>query len=327
MQLVLDTKGLQLTRGGDTFVLTSAKGKRSISPGKLTSIAITAEVTLSAGAVKLAIRHQVPIMFFDYIGKAKARLWSPYFESIATLRRQQVKFTESTAGSEWMAGVFRLKTDGQLDNLKWLKGRKSVFTGAFSTVEGQISKVARQLETFRTQLPEDCRSQMMGIEGTIARLYWQAVGNGLPRAYSFQKRSRQPAEDLTNAAINYLYGMLYSVIEGGLFAAGLDPYLGILHADNYRKPTLTFDMIEPFRPWVDRLLYEAIFQKEVSANFFTKNQHGIFLNKTGKAYFIPLFNNWQRSERHYLGRNATVRNHIYYICGRLAQRIRTSQAE
>lgn len=327
MQLVLDTKDLKLTSNGNTFVLISAKGKRTISPGKLSSIAITANIILSSSAVKLSIRHQIPIMFFDYIGKAQARLWSPYFESIATLRRQQVRFTEATMGSDWMVEIFHLKTSGQLANIKWLKGRKSVLSGVFGSVEQQIRKVERGLESFRTQLPEHCRSSMMGVEGTIARLYWQAVGNGLPRSFSFQKRSRQPAEDITNAAINYLYGMLYSVVEGGLFAAGLDPYLGILHADNYRKPTLTFDMIEPFRPWVDRIIMEAIFRKEVKVDFFTKNQHGIYLNKTGKAYFIPLFNNWLRSEREYLGRNSIVRNHVYFLCGRLAQRIRTSQGD
>lgn len=42
--------------------------------------------------------------------------------------------------------------------------------------------------------------------------------------------------------------MLYSVVEAGLFTAGLDPYLGILHADAHKKPTLSFDLIEPFRP-------------------------------------------------------------------------------
>lgn len=322
MQLVLDTKGLVLTRSGETFVLTSANGKRSISPGKLTTIAITANVQLSADAVKLSIRSRIPILFFDHIGKAKARLWSPYFENIATLRRQQLRFTESTAGSEWMVEIFLLKTQGQLKNLRFLQGRKSLLAGAFSSVEKQIRQTSRGFERFRQQLPEVCRSSMMGTEGSIARLYWQAVGNGLPRAYSFQKRSRRPAEDNTNAAINYLYGMLYSVVEGGLFAAGLDPYLGILHADEYRKPTLTFDLIEPFRPWVDRLLLEAIFRKEVSANFFTKNQHGIFLNKTGKAYFIPLFNNFLRQEIDYLGQHTSAKNHIYTLCGRLAQRIR-----
>ncbi len=186
----------------------------------------------------------------------------------------------------------------------------------------QIRQHSRSFENFREQLPEECRSNLMGIEGNIARLYWQAVGAGLPARYGFAKRSRQPAEDIFNAAINYLYGMLYAVVEAGLFAAGLDPHLGILHADAHDKPTLSYDLIEPFRPWIDRLLMTACIKSEVKPEHFTQNQHGLFLNKEGKAYFIPLFNDFLRSPLNYLNREATVRNHIYFLGSRLAQRIR-----
>jgi len=115
------------------------------------------------------------------------------------------------------------------------------------------------------------------------------------------------------------------VVETGLFAAGLDPHLGILHVDAYRKPTLAFDMIEPFRPWCDRLLIEECVAGIPEKGFFTSNQHGLFLNKHGKAYLIPLVNKFLRSERKWLGRTSTVRNHIYFLAGRLAQRIRSAQ--
>ena len=52
--------------------------------------------------------------------------------------------------------------------------------------------------------------------------------------------------------------MLYAVVEGGLFASGLDPHLGILHADEYNKPTLAFDMIEPFRPMDRSIAHPAM---------------------------------------------------------------------
>ena len=95
MQLVLDSKGLQVTRKEGTVHIVSEKGSRSISIGKLSSVAITANVMLGTDFIRLAIQHEVPILFFDRIGKAKARLWSPYFASIATLRRQQIRFGDT----------------------------------------------------------------------------------------------------------------------------------------------------------------------------------------------------------------------------------------
>jgi len=324
MQLVLDTSGLQVTKKGGSFHVASEKSSRTISPAKLDSIAVTANVLLRADAVRLAIQHRIPILFFDHIGKARARLWSPYFESIATLRRGQVHFCESNEATAWMIDLFALKTEAQIDNLRYLKSRRGAWTRTIDQAVKSIRRQNRQFENLREYLPDECRQQMMGTEGTIARMYWQALGGGLPRPYGFDKRSRRPAEDIFNAALNYLYGMLYSVVEGGLFAAGLDPHLGILHADEFKKPTLAFDLIEPFRPWVDRLLIQQCLNRELKKEFFTKNQYGLFLNKTGKAFIIPLFNDFLRSERNYLQQNSTVKNHIYFLGARLAQRIRAT---
>ncbi len=144
----------------------------------------------------------------------------------------------------------------------------------------------------------------------------------MPRAYRFKKRSRRPAEDVFNAALNYYYGMLYSVVESALFAAGLDPHLGILHTDEYRKPVLAFDLIEIFRPWADRLLIELCLESEILGNFFSKNQYGVFLNKKGKSVLIPRFNAWLRENKRFQEREVDIKSHIYQTAGKLAQRIR-----
>lgn len=322
MQLVLDTKGIQISKKGGSFYVVSEKSSRTISPEKLSSIAVTATVWIGSDAVKLAIKHEIPILFFNNIGKATARLWSPYFGSIATLRRQQLRFTESVEATAWLIDLFALKTEGQVANLRFIKSQRKGLNLALGQAAQNINKHLRSFERFRGVLPEECRQAMMGVEGNIGRLYWQAIGNALPRQYVFQERSRRPAKDHFNAALNYLYGMTYSVVETGLLAAGLDPHLGMLHVDEYNKSTLTFDLIEPFRPWVDHLLIEQCFEKKLEKSFFTKNQYGLFLNKTGKAFIIPLFNDFLRSERTFLNQQSNVRNQIYFLMQKLAQRIR-----
>jgi CRISP-associated protein Cas1 len=326
MQLVLDTKGLQITKKNGLFHIVSEKGERSISPAKLSSIAITATVMLGSDAVTLAIQHQIPILFFDRIGTAKARLWSPYFSSIATLRRMQVKFAESPDAGAWLMDLLGLKAEAQMDNLKYLRSKKSLLNMELGAAIASIGQNARKLEEYRDKIPGEIRQSVMGIEGAVARVYWQALGNALPRPYAFQGRSRRPAKDIFNAAINYLYGMLYSTVEGAIFAAGLDPHLGILHADEHDKPTLAFDLIEPFRPWMDRLLTDLCLEGKLKAAHFAQNQYGLFLNKEGKALIIPLFNDCLRSTRRYLNQESTVRNHIFHMAGRLAQRIRATVA-
>lgn len=326
MQLILDTKDLKLLRKRGSFLVEPPEGKgqpRLISAKKLSSIAVTASVLISSDAVRLAIQEEVPILFFDRIGKAEARLWSPYFGSIATLRRQQVRFAETPAATRWIIQLYQRKAEEQVRNLRYLATQQKDLADALDRAVQAIERQARSLKRYENQPLAEVRNPLMGNEGSAARAYWQAVASALPPEFQFAKRSRRPAEDLFNAVLNYLYGMLYSVVESGLFATGLDPHLGLLHADEYRKPVLAFDLIEPFRPWVDRLLIDECLIHTLENSYATANQYGLFLNKKGKAYVIPLFNQWLRSTRRHAGRETTVRNHIYTLAAKLAQRVRT----
>ena len=119
--------------------------------------------------------------------------------------------------------------------------------------------------------------------------------------------------------------MAYTVVEGAIFAAGLDPQLGLLHADTKGKATLSFDLIEPFRPWIDRLLTEECLKGNIKKNFFTSNQYGVTLNKHGKAYVIPLFHKFMRTSRKFEQKELSNKNQIYHFAGKLSNRITTFQ--
>jgi CRISP-associated protein Cas1 len=297
--------------------------EHTISPHKLTSIAVTQNIMLSADAVRLAVQHQIPILFFDKIGKAEARLWSPYFESIATLRRQQVKFAEAKEATQWVVELFRLKTAHQLLNLRALRRKKTALHEILDKAIGQMESMVKQFEKHQNQKVAEVRSSLMGVEGSLARVYFQSIAACLPPIYQFDTRNRRPAKDMFNASLNYFYGMLYTVVEGALFGAGLDPHLGILHADEYNKPILAFDLIEPFRPWIDGILIEMCMEEHLLQSFFTANQYGMVLNKNGKAVLIPRFNTWLQESKRFNERNISTRNQIYHFAGLLATQIRT----
>jgi hypothetical protein len=61
----------------------------------------------------------------------------------------------------------------------------------------------------------------------------------------------------------------------------------------------------------------------VKEDFFARNQYGFSLNKSGKAFFIPLFNHFMRDTRRFNGIESNNRNHIYMLASKLALRMRT----
>jgi len=322
MQLVLHTPGLTLRVRGGAFEVLAGEEQRIIGPKQLSSIAVTAGCLISSAAVELAVKEDIPIYFFDEIGDAVGCLRSSYFESIATLRRKQVYFGDSPEGGAWVVEQFRLKTEGQISVLAFLADRRTTLTAELKAASGLILSKLADLKQFDGQTAAQFGPQLMGWEGQQARIYWQAVGKATPEPFTFQNRSRRPAQDPYNAVTNYLYGMLYTVVEQALFAAGLDPHLGMLHADEYDQPALAFDLIEAFRPWVDLLLLQQFCKPGVvQPAFFDARSGGIFLNSQGKKLFIPLFNEWLDANKRWQNRQHSHRLHIFKAAANFAKTI------
>ena len=312
MQLVLDTIGLVLKVKSKRFHVVKDDRERTISPKKISSIAVTVGCMISSQAIALAAKHEVPIIFFDRLGRPTARLWSPYFGSLADLRRRQSLFGLSKQATKWAIGLFKLKLEGQLHNLNWLANRKPSRREALEKNQLAMVKIAAEFDQHIDKQSEEARGHLMGIEGSIARMYWQAIAACMPETLLFEGRSRQPAKDYFNALLNYVYGMLYSVVEGAAFAVGLDPHLGVLHADQYDQSTLTFDLIEPFRAWIDRMLLEACLRGILDdPSFYRAKGKGVMLDKAGKRVVIPLFNDYMEQVKQHDGKRFSRKNHIY----------------
>jgi len=93
----------------------------------------------------------------------------------------------------------------------------------------------------------------MGLESAASRIYFSCLSRLVPPEGAFDGRSRRPPKDLANAALSYAYAILLAECTGALLAAGLEPSLGVLHASTDKRPSLSLDLMEEFRPLlVDR---------------------------------------------------------------------------
>jgi CRISPR-associated protein Cas1 len=102
-----------------------------------------------------------------------------------------------------------------------------------------------------------------GQDATALRAMVHLVGSGDPdntearaaRAYwprLFVDFVREDDSDKRNALLNYGYAVVRSAVARALVAAGLVPALGLYHASMTNAFNLADDLVEPFRPFVDR---------------------------------------------------------------------------
>ena len=89
------------------------------------------------------------------------------------------------------------------------------------------------------------------VEAQAAKIYWAAW---LGAAGGF--RRDQDGDDGVNAQLNYGYAVLRAAVARALVAAGLHPALGIHHCNRANAFCLADDMVEPLRPFVDRIARE-----------------------------------------------------------------------
>jgi len=85
------------------------------------------------------------------------------------------------------------------------------------------------------------------IEGRAAKYYWTALFG------SDFKRDRN--QDGINAILNYGYTILRSLTARAVMGSGLNPALGIHHRNTMNPLRLVDDIMEPFRPVIDILVY------------------------------------------------------------------------
>lgn len=65
-----------------------------------------------------------------------------------------------------------------------------------------------------------------------------------------------------NNLLNYGYAILRAVVARALVTSGLLPTLGIHHHNRYNAYCLADDIMEPYRPYVDRLVYDIFKEAE-----------------------------------------------------------------
>ena len=73
--------------------------------------------------------------------------------------------------------------------------------------------------------------------------------------------SRHSIEDKRNIALNYGYSIIRSSIARHIVAYGLNPSFGMWHSSELNAFNLADDLIEPFRPIVDRYVLQNVSKK------------------------------------------------------------------
>lgn len=101
-------------------------------------------------------------------------------------------------------------------------------------------------------------------EARAAAYYWSKV--------FLKEFYRRQQGDPPNHLLNYGYAILRGITARALVSSGMLPTLGIFHSNKYNAYCLADDIMEPYRPFVDRLVYHIVDNKEVEQDITKANK-------------------------------------------------------
>ncbi|MGV8122031.1 MAG: CRISPR-associated endonuclease Cas1 [Candidatus Xenobiia bacterium LiM19] len=317
MQLVINTYGSYLQKNGDCFKVRNDDKVFEVSMKKVSSIMITTAAYITTDAIKLAMDHNIDVIFLDEFGDPYGRVWHSKLGSTTLIRRRQLEIAEVKEGLTIALDFVKRKFDNQIELLIDLRKSRSHLSAEITSFIDKLREYRIKLDSIDGVI-DDVRGTIMGIEGSAGRYYFEALSFILPDRFKFNGRSRNPAKDEFNALLNYAYGVLYSKVEKACIIAGLDPYVGFIHTDHYNKKSMVFDLMENYRIWADEVVVKLFASRQVKVECFDKLENGFTLNKEGKALLIGALSTLLDESIRYNGRNIKRGDVIQFDCHKMA---------
>jgi CRISP-associated protein Cas1 len=150
------------------------------------------------------------------------------------------------------------------------------------------SKITGQAEALKCERGDDAGLPALipkvksgdptNVEAQASQRYWK-------RIFGDESFRRNRDADDQNRFLNYGYNVMRALVGRAICAAGLHPGLGLHHHGQYDPFPLASDLMEPFRPIVDRAVVDCLRQHKASDPLNTEVKRALLQPIFGRVHF------------------------------------------
>lgn len=195
--------------------------------------------------------------------------WADYAEANFLLHRRQYEFRQKTDIS-----IAKVIVENKIRNQ--LKALSDTRRKDNATIQAK-DILGNSLDTVRDIIDYD---SLMGVEGFAASTFFKAFYQD----HKWQQRRPRTKCDALNATLDIGYTMLFNFVECFLRMFGFDLYVGVYHCLWFKRKSLVCDIMEPFRPIIDKTVRTAWNRKQFSEKDFIiqKGEYRLKYEKNGE---------------------------------------------
>lgn len=293
--LYIDRRDLHIKLDGNALAFYANGDREGIVPiNPLKRVVVIGNVSFETPVLHRFAEDNVTVIFLSgkrlrFCGMLHGRL-----HNNGLLRLKQYEKSLSGFCLETAKDMVARKVLKQRDFLLEVKARRPDVGLKLTTAVGTLHSIIETLQGPALEL-----EKLRGLEGGSAASYFSAYVTMFAKSLEFERRNRRPPEDPVNAMLSLCYTLLHYEMVRETEVIGLDPTIGFYHQFDYGRESLACDLVEPYRPDVDRFVYEIFRTRQFTARDFSEDDErpGCYLKKGSRRRFYPAYEEWAKEMR------------------------------
>jgi CRISPR-associated protein Cas1 len=279
--LYVTKHGAYVSKSGDRIVVKlNGSELKSVRMRDVSQVCLVGNAQVSTQLMRTLFARDVPVMWFSTGGWLSGVATGLPGKNVQLRRRQYAIAAQGglPVAARMIAGKIRNSRTMLMRNAK---------PRPDETIASLSGLAEHALVTGRIE-------SLLGVEGTAARLYFQAFPrmlksvDALPGGdFDFEGRNRRPPQDAVNALLSFLYSILVKDCLATVLGVGFDPYVGVLHRPQFGRPALALDLAEEFRPVVaESVAITVLNNGELTPQHFLARGKAVTLTDEGRRVVL-----------------------------------------
>ncbi|MBI5193042.1 MAG: type I-B CRISPR-associated endonuclease Cas1 [Nitrospirae bacterium] len=268
-----------LRRQENTIFFEKEDGTRNVIPIENTeAVYAFGEIDFNTKLFNYLAQKGIPVHVFNYYG-----FYSGSYYPRETLNSGQllVKQVNHYTNMRHRLALARAFVNGAsfniVKNLRYYNNRGKDLGEYINAIEGYRSRIEES----------GAVEELMGIEGNIRNTYYKAWPTIIDCEIEFERRVKQPPDNMINALISYLNSLVYTTCLGEIYHTQLNPLISFLHEPGERRYSLSLDLAEIFKPiFSDRIIFTLLNRQQITNKDFMTEVNLCYLNESGRKTVV-----------------------------------------
>ena len=309
--IVIDGYGVRISVNRNHLTITDGLGThrrtRTLTRAQRTvkRIVILGEAgTISLAAIRWCVDTGVALVNVSTSGRVLAETLG-HDPHEARLRRAQALAASTGTGLEVARLLIDEKVRGHATNVAGRFPNEDQVRAELVAAEAKLTTTpdittlreveARAAAAYFAAWQRNVRPTFAKRDGTRVPAHWL---DGNTRSSRIQTKSRSPrkATDPVNALLNYAYALAEVECRIACFAVGLDPALGVIHADVRQRSSFALDLLESIRPHVEADVLDLLSVRRFrSIDFIETAEGGCRLTEPVTHPLVEAMHGWAKT--------------------------------